>query len=43
VIPLARIFEGERITPRAAVGSLLAVGGVVGLILWRAHLSFLQG
>jgi len=35
VIPLARIFEGERITPRAALGSLLAVGGVVGLILWR--------
>ncbi len=35
VIPLARIFEGERITPRAAVGSLVAVAGVVGLILSR--------
>jgi drug/metabolite transporter (DMT)-like permease len=35
VIPLARIFEGERITPRAAIGSLVAVGGVVGLILSR--------
>jgi len=33
VIPLARIFEGERITPRAAIGSLVAVGGVAGLIL----------
>lgn len=35
VIPLARIFEGERITLRAAIGSLIAVGGVVGLILSR--------
>jgi len=33
VIPLARIFEGERITLRAAFGSILAVGGVAGLIL----------
>jgi drug/metabolite transporter (DMT)-like permease len=35
VIPLARIFEGERITIRAAAGSVLAVGGVAGLILTR--------
>ena len=35
VIPLARIFEGERITLRAALGSIIAVGGVVGLILAR--------
>ena len=35
VIPLARIFEGERITPRAVIGSLIAVGGVVGLILLK--------
>jgi drug/metabolite transporter (DMT)-like permease len=35
VIPLARIFEGERITFRAAIGSIVAVGGVVGLILSR--------
>jgi drug/metabolite transporter (DMT)-like permease len=35
VIPLARIFEGERITLRAVIGSLVAVGGVVGLILSR--------
>jgi len=35
VIPLARIFNGERITVRAVVGSLIAVGGVIGLILLR--------
>jgi len=35
VLLLARIFEGERITARAAIGSLIAVGGVVGLILSR--------
>lgn len=33
VIPLARIFEGERITVRAAIGSIVAVSGVAGLIL----------
>lgn len=37
VIPMARVFEGERVRPRAAVGSILAVGGVVGLILTRHH------
>lgn len=35
VIPLARIFEGERVTARRIVGSLIAVGGVVGLILLK--------
>lgn len=35
VIPLARIFEGERITLRAVIGSILAVAGVAGLILSR--------
>lgn len=35
VIPLARIFEGERVTARAVVGSLIAVGGVIGLILLK--------
>ena len=35
VIPLARIFEGERITLRAVLGTLIAVGGVIGLILLR--------
>jgi drug/metabolite transporter (DMT)-like permease len=33
VIPLARIFEGEPITPPAVAGTLIAVGGVAGLIL----------
>jgi drug/metabolite transporter (DMT)-like permease len=33
VIPLARIFEGERITIRAVAGALIAVAGVAGLIL----------
>ena len=35
VIPLARIFEGEPITPRAVLGTSVAVGGVAGLILAR--------
>jgi drug/metabolite transporter (DMT)-like permease len=33
VIPLARIFEGERIAIRALVGAVIAVGGVIALIL----------
>jgi drug/metabolite transporter (DMT)-like permease len=33
VIPLAHFFEGERITLRAVLGTLVAVGGVAGLIL----------
>jgi len=35
VIPLARIFEGERITLRAVIGSVVAIGGVIGLILLK--------
>lgn len=35
VLLLARVFEGERITPRAAIGSIIAVGGVIGLILLK--------
>jgi drug/metabolite transporter (DMT)-like permease len=35
VIPLARIFEGERPTVRSLVGSVVAVAGVVGLVLTR--------
>jgi len=33
VIPLARVFEGEKITWRALVGGAIAVAGVVGLTL----------
>ena len=33
VIPLARVFEGERITVRALLGAVITVGGVAGLIL----------
>jgi drug/metabolite transporter (DMT)-like permease len=35
VIPLSRLATGERITPRAVLGALIAVGGVAGLILWK--------
>jgi drug/metabolite transporter (DMT)-like permease len=35
VIPLARIFEGEKPTVYSFVGSVLAVAGVIGLIWWR--------
>jgi drug/metabolite transporter (DMT)-like permease len=35
VIPLAKIFEGERLTIYSIVGSLLAVAGVIGLICLR--------
>jgi drug/metabolite transporter (DMT)-like permease len=35
VIPLARLSIGERITARAVVGALIAVGGVGGLILFK--------
>lgn len=35
VIPLARITEGERITPKALAGSLVAVLGAAGLALAR--------
>jgi len=33
ILPLARIFMDERITPRAVVGSLIAVAGVVCIVL----------
>jgi len=33
ILPLARIFMDERITPRAVVGSLVAVAGVVCIVL----------
>lgn len=35
VIPLARVFEGERPTVRSLLGSVVAVVGVVGLVLTR--------
>jgi drug/metabolite transporter (DMT)-like permease len=35
VIPLARIFEGERISARAVTGAIIAVSGVAGLILTK--------
>jgi len=35
VIPLARVFEKEPIRPRAVVGAVIAVGGVIGLMLAR--------
>jgi drug/metabolite transporter (DMT)-like permease len=33
VIPLARVFEGEKITARSVVGGMIGVAGVVGLAL----------
>ena len=35
LLPMTRIIEGERITPRSLVGALIAVGGVVGLTFSR--------
>jgi len=35
VIPLARIFEGERPTIHSLIGSVVAVAGVVGLVLTK--------
>ncbi|MCX6896148.1 MAG: DMT family transporter [Verrucomicrobia bacterium] len=35
VIPLAYFIEGERITKRAVIGGVIAVGGVIGLTLAR--------
>jgi drug/metabolite transporter (DMT)-like permease len=35
VMPLARLFEGERITRRSIVGGVIAVAGVIGLTLAR--------
>jgi drug/metabolite transporter (DMT)-like permease len=35
MLPLARIFEGERIAAREIIGGLIAVAGVIGLAFWR--------
>jgi drug/metabolite transporter (DMT)-like permease len=35
VIPLARIFEGERPTAQSLLGSVVAVAGVIGLVLTK--------
>jgi drug/metabolite transporter (DMT)-like permease len=35
MLPMARIFEGEKITARPLVGGLIAVAGVLGLTFWR--------
>lgn len=35
VIPLARIFEGERATIHSLIGSVVAVAGVIGLVLTK--------
>jgi len=35
MLPLARIFEGERISAREIIGGLVAVAGVIGLAFWR--------
>ena len=35
VIPLAHFIEGDRITLRAVIGGVIAVGGVIGLTLAR--------
>jgi drug/metabolite transporter (DMT)-like permease len=35
MLPLARIFEGERISAREIIGGFIAVAGAVGLAFWR--------
>jgi len=35
VLPIARVMEGDRITPRSLVGSLIAVAGAMGLAWLR--------
>ncbi len=35
MLPLARVFEGEKITTRSLIGGLVAVVGVIGLTLSR--------
>jgi drug/metabolite transporter (DMT)-like permease len=35
MLPLARVFEGEKITARSLVGGLVAVVGVIGLTFSR--------
>lgn len=39
VIPLARMFEGEKVTTRSLLGGAIAVGGVICLTLskWASH------
>jgi drug/metabolite transporter (DMT)-like permease len=36
VMPLTRVLEKERITPRAVIGGVIAVAGVIGLTLVKA-------
>ena len=35
LLPMTRIFEGEKIGVRSLVGALVAVGGVIGLTFFR--------
>lgn len=35
LLPMTRLVEGEKIRPRALIGSLVAVGGVIGLTFAR--------
>jgi drug/metabolite transporter (DMT)-like permease len=35
MLPLARVFEGEKITARSLAGGLIAVAGVLGLTFWH--------
>jgi drug/metabolite transporter (DMT)-like permease len=35
LLPLTRIFEGEKIGVRSLLGALIAVAGVIGLTFWR--------
>jgi drug/metabolite transporter (DMT)-like permease len=35
LLPMTRIFEGEKIGVRSLVGALVAVGGVIGLTIFR--------
>jgi len=35
LLPMTRIFDGEKIGVRSLLGALIAVGGVIGLAYWR--------
>jgi drug/metabolite transporter (DMT)-like permease len=35
LLPMTRIFEGEKIGIRSLIGALIAVAGVIGLAFWR--------
>jgi len=35
MLPLARVFEGEKITARSLTGGFIAVAGVLGLTFWH--------